>query len=95
MKRRSREEWQQLIQQQQESGLKASEFCKQHGLCEKYFSTVKYKLKKQSPEQSPFQSIGIVTSSANIERKRPFLSVLAPLRFFRIFKNNVLHVPWQ
>ena len=78
MKRRSREEWQQLIQQQQESGLKASEFCKQHGLCEKYFSTVKYKLKKQSPEQSPFQSIGIVTSSANIELRLGALTMSIP-----------------
>ena len=28
-------------------------------------------------------------------RKRPFLSVLAPSRFFRVFKNSVLHIPRQ
>ncbi|WP_018016396.1 IS66 family insertion sequence element accessory protein TnpA [Teredinibacter turnerae] len=57
MKRRSQEEWQRLIQQQLDSGLKASQFCKEHGLCEKYFSTVKYKLKQKTASPNSFQRV--------------------------------------
>ena len=66
MKRRSQEEWQQLIQQQLDSGLKASQFCKEHGLCESYFSTVKYKLKKKAASSNSFQSIGVLSSLSGI-----------------------------
>lgn len=78
MKRRSREEWQQLIQQHQESGLKASQFCKEHGLCEKYFSTVKHKLKKKTPDTSAFQSVGLVASSSVIELQLGALKMSIP-----------------
>jgi cell fate regulator YaaT (PSP1 superfamily) len=44
MIRRSKEQWLSLFQQQTESGLSAAEFCKQHELCDKYFSLRKKQL---------------------------------------------------
>lgn len=38
MKRRSKEQWQELFAQQDTSGLSAAAFCEQHGLCPRYFS---------------------------------------------------------
>jgi len=37
-RRRSQEQWQLLIKEQQSSGLNAAEFCRQKGLNDKYFS---------------------------------------------------------
>ena len=48
MPRRSREQWQALVDEQNSSGLTAADFCKQHNINEKYFSTVKHKLKHPS-----------------------------------------------
>lgn len=44
MIRRNKEQWLTLFQQQTESGLSATEFCKQHALCDKYFSLRKKQL---------------------------------------------------
>jgi hypothetical protein len=46
MIRRSKEQWLALFQQHTDSGLSAAEFCKQHNLCDKYFSLRKNKLLK-------------------------------------------------
>ena len=43
-KQRSRAQWLELIKQQKESGLKASEFCRQHELNPQYFSKRKRQL---------------------------------------------------
>ena len=44
MMRRSKEEWQVLIQAQKASGLNQTQFCKEHGLSSKYFSLRKKQL---------------------------------------------------
>lgn len=43
-KQRSQTQWLSLINQQQESGLTASQFCRQHGLNPQYFSKRKRQL---------------------------------------------------
>ena len=44
MKRRRKEEWQELILRQAESGLSAQQFCRNHDVCPKYFSIRKKQL---------------------------------------------------
>jgi len=44
--RRTKEQWQDLIQAQAASGLSAAEFCKQQGLNDKYFSLRKQQLRQ-------------------------------------------------
>jgi hypothetical protein len=44
MKRRSKEEWQELILRQTESGLSAQQFCRDNNVCPKYFSIRKKQL---------------------------------------------------
>jgi hypothetical protein len=44
MKRRSKEEWQELILHQAESGLSAQQFCRDNDVCPKYFSIRKKQL---------------------------------------------------
>lgn len=44
MKRRNKEEWQELILRQAESGLSAQQFCRNHDVCPKYFSIRKKQL---------------------------------------------------
>lgn len=48
MTRRTKNEWCELIEQQQASGLSAAEFCRRHSINDKYFSTLKQKLKKSA-----------------------------------------------
>lgn len=38
MPKRSKEQWLQLFEQQAQSGLSSNRFCKEQGLCPKYFS---------------------------------------------------------
>jgi hypothetical protein len=44
MKRRNKEEWQELILRQADSGLSAQQFCRNHDVCPKYFSIRKKQL---------------------------------------------------
>ena len=44
MKRRNKEEWQELILRQTESGLSAQQFCRDNNVCPKYFSIRKKQL---------------------------------------------------
>ena len=44
MKRRSKEDWQELILRQAESGLSAQQFCRDNDVCPKYFSIRKKQL---------------------------------------------------
>lgn len=44
MKRRSKEDWQELILHQVESGLSAQQFCRDNDVCPKYFSIRKKQL---------------------------------------------------
>ena len=45
MARRSKEQWRELIADQQSSGLSAVAYCRQHGINPKYFSTRKSQLR--------------------------------------------------
>ena len=53
-RRRSQEQWQLLIKEQQSSGLNAAEFCRQKGLNDKYFS-------KSSQNAEQVKLVDIVT----------------------------------
>ena len=48
MARRTQEQWRQLIEEQQASGLSASTFCRERQINAKYFSLRKQKLKQSS-----------------------------------------------
>lgn len=52
MTRRSSEDWQALIEEQQTSGLNQTQFCKQQGLNSKYFSIRKGKLAAEKRSSS-------------------------------------------
>ena len=49
MKQRTRADWLSLFESHAQSGLTASAFCKQHGLCPRYFSVRKKQLLKSHP----------------------------------------------
>lgn len=46
MKKRSEEQWRELFEQQETSGVSAAVFCKQNDLCPKYFSLRRKQLAK-------------------------------------------------
>ena len=66
MRRRSQEEWEQLIQQQKDSGQTAKKFCQAHDLNEHYFSCVKYRFRKQEKKASQFQPLGSLLPTQGI-----------------------------
>ncbi len=78
MKRRSQEEWKNLIEQQQISGQSTQEFCQEHGINDHYFSCVKSKLKKQSGPQPGFQTLGTLVSSPGIIVRRGDIAIHLP-----------------
>lgn len=53
MKRRSKEQWQEIISKQQQSSLNAAQFCRKEGIDQKYFSTRKRQLQKESTSSTP------------------------------------------
>ena len=53
MKRRSKEDWQELILRQVESGLSAQQFCRDNNVCPKYFSIRKKQLGLRQPAFVP------------------------------------------
>ena len=57
MAQRSREDWQKLIEEQAHSNQTAIEFCKERGINDKYFSSIKYKLKNQGSSVSAFAKV--------------------------------------
>jgi len=50
VKRRTKAQWQALIEEHAQSGLTAVEFCRQHGINDKYFSLRKQSLLKADPK---------------------------------------------
>lgn len=67
MKRRTQDEWRELITQQKESGMSAHQFCLDHGINAKYFSLLKGKLKDTNPDKaisnaSGFHALGALGS---------------------------------
>lgn len=79
MKRRTQDEWRELISQQKESGLSATRFCKERGINDKYFSTIKYKLKGQLKKQPNFQSLGMLSGSQSIALSIQGVDIKIPL----------------
>ena len=60
MKRRSKEQWQEVINKQQNSGLSAAQFCRNEQIEQKYFSKIKRQLLKESSNtQSIFTKVKI------------------------------------
>jgi len=56
MLRRTVDQWRQLFQAQHQSHLSAAEFCRQQGLCSKYFSACQKQLGWQA-ESRPAESV--------------------------------------
>lgn len=50
--KRTKEQWQALIEAQIHSGQSAAQFCQQHGLDDKYFSLRKKQLRQPLPESA-------------------------------------------
>ena len=69
MKRRTKAQWQALIEEQSQSGLTAVEFCKQRGINDKYFSMRKQGFLKARPEQTVFAVARIAPIGNVIEVK--------------------------
>ncbi|BCD99863.1 IS66 family insertion sequence element accessory protein TnpA [Marinagarivorans cellulosilyticus] len=67
MKRRTKAQWQALIEEQAQSGLTAVKFCKQHGINDKYFSLRKQALLKETPKGSGFAVARVSSSTSTIE----------------------------
>ena len=59
MKKRTKAQWLELIQQQQASGQTQAQFCREHGVCPRYFSLRKKQLSRKSPV-NPSGSAGFV-----------------------------------
>lgn len=53
MKKRTKAQWLELIQQQQASGQTQAQFCREHGVCPRYFSLRKKQL-SQPEKAKPF-----------------------------------------
>lgn len=79
MKRRTQDEWRELIAQQKDSGLSASQFCKERGINDKYFSTLKYKLKEKSRSQHNFQALGTLGGAQSIHLSSNGVDMRIPL----------------
>ncbi len=67
MKRRTQAQWLNLFSEHESSGLKAIEFCKEHGLCPNYFSKRKTQLlTEQKPtEDSTFVPVKLNTAQSS------------------------------
>lgn len=59
MKKRSEEQWRELFEQQEGSGVSAAVFCKQNELCPKYFSLRRKQLAKAGKEESGFVRVKV------------------------------------
>jgi len=79
MKRRTQDEWRELIAQQKESGLSASQFCNERDINDKYFSTIKYKLKEKSNNKQSFQALGMLSGSQSITLRSKGVDIQIPL----------------
>jgi len=69
MKRRTKAQWQALIEEHTQSGLTAVEFCKQRGINDKYFSQRKQTLSKVTSKASGFAVARVTASASAIEVK--------------------------
>jgi len=79
MKRRTKDEWRELIAQQKESGQCASQFCKERGINGNYFSTIKYKLKGRNNSEKGFQAVGVLSENQSITLRSKGVDIQIPL----------------
>ena len=78
MERRTKAQWQALIEEQAQSGLTAVEFCKQRGINDKYFSLRKQGFLKTRPEQTTFAVARIAPIGNVIEVKTGHVVINLP-----------------
>jgi len=78
VKRRTKAQWQALIEEHAQSGLTAAEFCRQHGINDKYFSLRKQSLLKADPKSEGFAVARITASTSTIEVKTGLATISLP-----------------
>jgi transposase-like protein len=84
--RRSDAEWQQLIEQQQRSGLSASAFCQQHGLSSKTF------YKRRQALREPTKATDSTERFIEIQRPSTPAAATATTAVLH-YQRSQLHVP--
>lgn len=84
MTRRSTEQWQALFKQHDDSGLKASEFCRTNKLCPRYFSKRKKDLGWSTPAKT---SIKPYPKLVKVERPKP--KTAAPIHTIALQLNDI------
>jgi hypothetical protein len=78
MKRRTKAQWQALIEEHAQSGLTAVDFCKQRGINHKYFSLRKQSLLKTEPKSEGFTVARMTSSASAIEVKAGHVVIHIP-----------------
>lgn len=78
MARRTKAQWQALIEEHAQSGLTAVEFCRQRGINDRYFSLRKQSLLKAEPKSENFAVARITASTSNIEVKTGHATISLP-----------------
>jgi len=68
MKRRTQEQWLSLFSEHKAGGLKAIEFCKEHGICPNYFSKRKSQLliEHKPTKESTFVPVMLNTAESSL-----------------------------
>jgi hypothetical protein len=74
--RRSKEDWQELILRQAESGLSAQQFCRDNNVCPKYFSIRKKQLGLRQSAFVPVLQSKHATPETSIATLKPALLIL-------------------
>ncbi len=68
MEQKTKRKWLAIIQKQQQSGLKAAQFCRNENIGEKYFSKIKNELKiEYSNKPQAFTKVNVITDSKHKE----------------------------
>jgi len=78
MKRRTKAQWQALIEEQVQSGLTAVAFCRQRGINDKYFSLRKQSLLKIESKAEGFAVARITAGASTIEVKTGHATISLP-----------------
>ena len=78
MKRRTKAQWQALVEEQAQSGLTAVEFCRQRGINDKYFSLRKQSLLKAESKSESFAVARITGGTSTIEVKTRHATISLP-----------------
>ena len=82
--RRSKQQWLDIINEQQQSGLTAAQYCRNNGIEQKYFSTRKGQLKKELKHSHQAFAKVEVNHSASQETTVEFNIKNGSLKFARL-----------